>query len=73
MLTNSGHISFNYMGVPLLLPTKFDINESSMAKILYFAEVSNNEGVHIKMDTSKENIINVYIEDVKTVHLKSCA
>ena len=53
MLTNGGHISFNQMGDLLQLPMKVHINESSLANILPFAEVSNIAGVHIKMDMSK--------------------
>ena len=29
-------------------------------------------GVHIKMDTSKENVINVHIKDKNIIHLKAC-
>ena len=62
MLTNGGHPYFGQMGDLLLLPMKVHINESSMADILYFAEVANITGVHINMDTSKEKSINVHIE-----------
>ena len=37
-----------------------------MANILYFAEVTNIVGVHIKMDTSKGKLISAHIEDGKT-------
>ena len=30
-------------------------------------------GVNIKMDTSKEKVINVHIEDGKTIHFKACS
>ena len=73
MLMNGGHLSFNKMGDLLLLPMKFHINESSMANILYFAEVDNIAGVHIMMDTSKEKVINVHIRDGKIIHFKACA
>ena len=46
------------------------INESSIYNILSFAEVSNIVGVHIKMDTSKGKVINVYIKERKIVHIK---
>ena len=43
-----------------------------MANILSFAEVSNIAVVHINMDTSKEKVINVHIEDGKFFHFKAC-
>ena len=55
MLTNGGHLYFNQMGDLLQFPMKVHINESSMANILPFAEVSNIEGVHINMEMSKGN------------------
>ena len=61
------------MGDLLLLPIKFHINESYMENILYFVEVVNIAGVHIKMDTSKGKLIYVLIEEVKIVHFKACA
>ena len=73
MLTNGGHLYFNKMGDLLLLPMKFHINEPSMAKILSFAEVAKIAGVHIKMETYKEKVINVHIEDGKIIHFKACA
>ena len=73
MLTNSRHLSFNQMGDLLLLPMKFHINKSIMENILYFAEVYGIAGVHIKMDMSKEKIINVHIEYGKIVHFRACA
>ena len=73
MLTNGGHISFNNMGYLLLLPMKVHINETYMANILYFVEVANISGLHINMDTSKEKVTNVHIEDKKIIHFKSCA
>ena len=54
------------MGYLLLLPTKFHINESSMANILSFTEVANIGGVRIKMYKSKEKVINVHIKDGKS-------
>ena len=44
-----------------------------MSSILSFAESANIVGVHIKMDTSKEKVINVHIEDRKIVHFKACS
>ena len=52
MLTNGRNPSFKNMGDLLLLPMKFHINESSMENILYFSEVANISGVHIKMEMS---------------------
>ena len=71
MLTNARHISFNQMEDLLLLPMKVHTNESSMANILYFAEVSNISGLHIKMETSNEKVINEHIEDKKNHSLQS--
>ena len=73
MLKNGGHISFNQMGDLILLPMRGHINESYMANIFFFAEVANIAGVHIKMVTSKEKLINVHIKDVKIIHFKACA
>ena len=44
-----------------------------MVNILSFVEVANIVGVHIKIDTSKEKVINVHIEDGKIIHFKACA
>ena len=44
-----------------------------MANILYFAEVANIVGVHIKMNTSKDFFISVHIKDGKLIHFKACA
>ena len=71
MLTNGSHIYFNQMGGLLLLPMKFHINESSMVNIISFVEVTNIAGVHIKMDKSKEKVINVHIKDVEIIHFKA--
>ena len=60
------------MGDLLLLPIKVHINESSMVNILSFAEVDKIAGVHIKMDMSKEKLINVHIKDGKIIHFKAC-
>ena len=49
------------MGKVLLFPMTVHINESPMANILSLAEVANIAGVHIKMDTSKENAINLHM------------
>ena len=49
------------------------MNKSYMANILSFAEVVNIYGVHIKMDTSKEKVINVHIKYVKNIYFKACA
>ena len=72
MLINCGHIYFNQMGGIILLPMKVQINESYMANIVYFAEVANITLLHIKMDTSKEKVINVHIKDGKIVLFKAC-
>ena len=71
MSTNGRHVYFNQMGDLLILPMKVHINESSMENILSFLEVANITGVHIKMDTGKEKVINVYIEDGKIIHFKA--
>ena len=42
-----------------------------MVNKLSFAEVANIEGLHIKMKTSKEKLINVHTEDGKTINLKA--
>ena len=60
------------MGELLLLIMQVHINESSMANILHFAEVSNIEGVHINMNTSKEKVMNVHIKVRKIIHFKVC-
>ena len=73
MFMNVGHLSFNSMGDLILLPMKFHINELSMVKTLYFAEVVNIVGVHIKMDKSKEKLINIHIKDGKIINFKECA
>ena len=65
MLKNGGNLSFNQMGELLVLSMKVNWNESSMVDILSFSEVDYIAGVNIKMDTSKENVINVHIKDVK--------
>ena len=70
MLTNGGHLYFNQMGDFLILPTKVYINESSMDNNLSFLEVANIAGEYIKMDTSKEKLINVQIEDRKIFYQK---
>ena len=66
MLMNCGHIYFNQMGYLLLFLIKFHINESFMANILSFAEISNVTGVNINMDISKGKVINMHIEDEKS-------
>ena len=43
-----------------------------MANIPYFAEVANIEGVHIKMNASKYNLINIRIKNGKIIPLKAC-
>ena len=73
MLTNGGHIFFTHMVELLIFPMKFHINESSMENILYFVEVAHIAVVHIKMDTSKEKLINVHIEDGRIIHFKAYA
>ena len=71
-MTNRGRLSFNQTEEIILLPTTVNINKYYTANILYFSEVTNIKRVHIKMDTSKEKLINVYIKDGKIVHLKAC-
>ena len=61
------------MGDLLLLLMKVHINESFMSNILSFAKVSNIAGVHIKMYTSKEKVINVLIKNGKSIHFNECA
>ena len=73
MLTNGGHLSFNNMGEILRFLMKVQINESSMANTLSFAEVANIAGVHIKMDTSKGKVVIVHIKDRNIIHFKACA
>ena len=48
-------------------------NESTMENTLSFEEVAKIVGVHIKMDTSKEKVINVHIKNGKFIHFKACA
>ena len=38
-----------------------------------FVEVANIAVVHIKMNTSKEKVINVHMKDGKSTNFKSCA
>ena len=54
MMKNRGHLYFIHMGKLLLLPITVQINESSTANTLSFAEVDNIVGVRINMDTSKK-------------------
>ena len=42
-----------------------------MENVPSFAEVSNIAGVYINMDTSKENVINVHIQDGRIIHFKA--
>ena len=72
MLKNRGHLYFNQMGELIILPITVHIHESAMENILYFEEVANIMGVHIKMETSKEKFINVHIQDRWIIHFKSC-
>ena len=44
-----------------------------MAKILSFVEVANIAWVHIKMEKSKEKVVNVHIKEGKIIHFKACA
>ena len=67
MLTNSVDPSFNQMRDLLLFMMEVHINEFSMANILSFVEVANISGVHIKMDTSNEKLINVHIKYGKII------
>ena len=69
---NKGHLYFNNLGDLLIFTMKVHINESSMANILYFAEVINIAGVHTNMDTSKEEVINIHVKS-KITHFKACA
>ena len=61
------------MGEVLLLPMNLHKNESSMANITYSSEFAKIAGVYIKMDTSKEKIINVHIKNRNIIYLKACA
>ena len=61
------------MGELLLLLMAVHTNELYMANNLYFAKTANIEGVHIKIDTSKEKVINFHIKDGKIIHIKACA
>ena len=72
MLKNEGRLSINQMGEMLFLLMTVHINESSMANILYFEEVANIAGVHIKMGISRGKIINVHIKEGKFIHFKVC-
>ena len=72
MLTNEGQLSFHKMGELLFLLMIVHINESSVANLLSFAEVANIAGVHIKMDTSKEKVINVHMQDRSILHFIAC-
>ena len=71
MMANVRNLSFNQMRDLLLLPMKVHINESSMANILSFADITNIAGVRTKMKTYKGKVINVHIEWVKTIHFKA--
>ena len=51
----------------------FHINKSSVANILSFSEVANIAGVHMKMDISKEKVINIHIQDSRVIHLRTRA
>ena len=73
MLTNGGHLILNQIGNVILLRMKVNINESSIAEIFYFQDVANIAGVHIKMDTSNEKVINMHFKDRKKNHFKACA
>ena len=73
MLTNNRHLSFNNIGDLLLFPMKVYINKSSMENILSFVEGAKIAGVHNKIDTPKEKVINVHIKDGEIIHFKACA
>ena len=55
------------------MPMTVHINESSMENILSFSEVAKIVGVHINMDTSKEKVSNVHIQDRSILHFRACA
>ena len=40
---------------------------------LFFSDVTNIAGLHIKVNTSKEKVINLHIKDKKIIHFKACA
>ena len=42
-----------------------------MSDILYFSGIANTVEVHIKMGTSKEQLINVHIKYGKIIHFKA--
>ena len=48
------------------------INEYFMENILSFTEVANISGVHIKMDASKEKVINVHMKDRHIINFRAC-
>ena len=73
MMEKSGHLYFRQMRELLLLPMTIHINEYSMVDILYFSKFAKITGVRIKMDTSKEKVINVHIRDENFIHSKACA
>ena len=43
-----------------------------MENILSFAEVANIAGVHINMDTPKENSNTVHMQDRHIIHFRAC-
>ena len=61
------------MGELLFLPMTVHMNESSMANILSFTEVSNIAGVHVKIDTSKGKVINFHMQDRWIIYFRACS
>ena len=70
MLTNGSHLSFDKMGELLYLPMTVHTDESSMDKILSFADASKIVEVHINMDTSKEKFINIHMQDTHIIYFR---
>ena len=60
------------MGKLLFFTMTVHINESSMENISSFIEVSIIVGVHINMDTSKEKVINVHMQERHILHFITC-
>ena len=56
----------------LFLPTTVHRNGYSIVNILSFVEVANIAGVHINMDTSKEIVIKVHMQDRCILHFRVC-
>ena len=64
---------FIKFGELLLFLMIFHMNESFMKNILSFVDISNIVGFHIKMDTSKEKVIDINMHDRLILHFRACA